>query len=337
MKKFLSILLALALVLSLGTVAFAEENQDASFSKTYKIANEGTTNPEETFTFTFTADRVTDSNNNLTVEDMPDIPDSTVEFSSGAATMTGLEKEVTVALANVQWKGVGVYYYKVNEVAGNTAGVIYDDTEAYLKVTVAYNEARDTYYTAFVTLNLADENGDGVTDSKTAGFENVYEAGSLQISKKVTGNLGDQDAYFAVDVTLTGENSKVYLDAYNVAGGSYESNPKTIKIGEKTTFYLKHDETITISNLPYGVIYTVDEQDYTTEENGKYDPAAYNFSDDAKKIDSTNDTVTITNNKDLGTIDTGVFMDSLPYVLLLVGACAGLVVFFARRRMTHKG
>lgn len=337
MKKFLSILLALALVLSLGTVAFAAENQEASFNKTYKIANEGTTNPGETFTFTFAADRVTDSNNNLTVENMPDIPDSTVEFAAGEANTAGIEKRVAVALEEVEWPGVGVYYYKVNEVAGNTAGVTYDDTKAFLKVTVAYDNGTDTYYTAFVTLSLDDTDPeDGITDSKIAGFTNVYEAGTLKITKNVTGNLGDRDAYFAVDVMLNGEADKEYAESYEVRGGSSESNPATIKIGEKTTFYLKHDETITIENLPYGVTYTVVEQDYTTADKGGYDAPVYTFGDEQKKIDTPEDAVTITNNKSVG-VDTGVFMDSLPYVLLLVGACAGLVVFFARRRMTHKG
>lgn len=337
MKKFLSIIFALMLVMSMGTLVFAaKQNQDASFNKTYTITNEGTTSPKETFTFTFTADRVTDSNANLTKGDMPKIPDSTVTFEEGDATSDGLEKPVNVALDGVKWPGVGVYYYMVNETSGNTAGVLYDNTEAYLKVTVAYDEGTNTYYTAFVTLNLADENGDGKTDSKVAGFKNVYEAGTLKITKAVSGNLGDQNAYFAVDVTLTGETGKDYLDAYEVTGGSSEENPATIAINEKTTFYLKHGETITIANLPYGVTYEVVEQDYTTADKGGYDEARYAFDDEQKKIDTSEDTVTITNNKSVG-VDTGVFMDSLPYILLLVVACAGLVVFFARRRMTHKG
>ena len=163
MKKLICVLLALIFVLSLGTMAFAA-NSDASFSKTYKITNDGTTNPAETFTFTFTADRLTDSNANLGVANMPAIPDATVTFGAGTATVAGLTETVNVALANVTWPGVGVYYYNVNETAGTTAGVIYDDTVAYLKVTVAYDSGTNTYYTAFVTLNLADENHDGITD-----------------------------------------------------------------------------------------------------------------------------------------------------------------------------
>ena len=335
MKKILSIMLVLILVLSMGTAAFAADDQDASFGKTYKITNDGTSNPEETFTFTFTADRVTDSNANLTAAQMPAIADSTVTFAAGSATAAGLRKTVDVALSTVNWPGVGVYYYKVNETAGTTAGVTYDGNTAWLKVTVAYDEGTDTYYTAFVTLSLADDDGDGITDVKTGGFTNEYSAGSLAISKNVTGNMGNQNAYFAVKVTLTGETGKTYLASYAVTGGSYEENPAAIVIGTETTFYLKHNETITISNLPYGVTYTVVEDDYTTEANGAYDEASYNFSDSGKKIDSASDTVTITNNK--GTVvDTGIGLDSIPYVLLLAVVCAGMLVFFSKKRAARE-
>lgn len=335
MKKIISIMLALVLALSMTTIAFAADNKDASFGKTYKITNEGTSNPAETFTFTFTADHVTDSNANLTTTNMPAIPASTVDFAAGDATVAGLEKTVAVALSNVQWPGVGVYYYTVNETAGNTAGVTYDNTTAYLKVTVAYDEGTHTYYTAFVTLNLDEKDEDGNTKVKTYGFTNEYSAGSLSISKTVTGNMGNQNAYFAVKVKLTGEDGKTYLPTYAVTGGSYESNPTTIVIGTETTFYLKHGETITIANLPYGVTYTVVEDDYTTDANGKYDEARYTFSDENKKIDSAADTVTITNNKGIQ-VDTGIGLDSLPYVLMLVVVCSGAVVFFSKKRASRE-
>lgn len=336
MKKLISLALALVLILSLSTVAFAAEDQDASFTKTYKITNAGTSNPEETFTFTYTADRITDSNANLTVSQMPEIPASTVKFDANTATTDGLEKTVGVALDRVTWPGVGVYYYKVNETAGSTAGVSYDGTDAYLKITVAYDEGTETFYTAFVTLNLADANGDGITDSKIGGFTNEYSAGNLQITKDVTGNMGDQSAYFAVDVTLTGVAGKTYAETYAVSGGSYENNPTSISIGTLTTFYLKHGDTITIKNLPYDVTYAVVEQDYTSEEKGGYQAATYTWSDeDGKKIDSANDTVKITNHKST-TVDTGISMDSMPYILLLAVAAMGLAVLFTRKRMMRE-
>lgn len=340
MKKLFATLLALAMVLSMSVCAFAKENTDASFTKTYKITNADTSNPKETFTFTFTADKVTDSNKNLTTAKMPAIPASTVMFDEGAATTEGLEKTVSVALANIEWPGVGVYYYTVNETAGKTAGVTYDDRTAYLKVTVAYDEGTDTYYTAFATLNLADDNSDGITDVKTAGFTNVYTAGKLEVKKTVSGNMGDKSAYFDVTITLTGENGKTYADSYAVDGGSHADNPETIKINEATTFKLKDGETITIDNLPYGVTYTVCEADYTSETNGAYDAAKYSLNGaeatinpvSDEELDTASEKVEITNNKGT-TVDTGISLDSMPYILMLAVAVIGCVALVGKKRV----
>ena len=59
MKKALATVLAATMVMGMSSTAWAtveepKTGQNASFTKTYKITNAGTANPEETFTFTFT-------------------------------------------------------------------------------------------------------------------------------------------------------------------------------------------------------------------------------------------------------------------------------------------
>ncbi len=344
MKKIVSLLLAFVLTISLSTVAFAAQNdQDAQFTKTYRITNEGTTSPAETFTFAFTAESITDSNSNLGVDDMPEIPNSTVDFAEGAATTEGTETDVSVALSEVEWPGVGIYVYKVKEVAGSTAGVVYDEGDAYLKVTVAYDEGTDTYYTAFVTMALDDSDNNGITDVKAGGFTNEYQAGKLEISKTVEGNMADPNAYFKVTVTLTGEAGKTYAESYSVTGGSYAGNPATINIGTPTDFYLRHDETITIANLPYGVTYSVVEADYTTEEEGGYDAAKYSVNGSnaaelaegatsvGEELDTASESVAITNSKGV-VVDTGIGLDSLPYIMLLAIVFGAAVLFVMNKR-----
>lgn len=348
MKKLISLALALMLVFSLATVAMAVDganpdaeevvsrDQDASFTKTYKITNTGTTNPQETFTFTFTPVSITQSNSNLTVANMPAISPSTVTFREGTANATGLQQNVSVALANIAWPGVGVYVYDVKETAGTTAGVKYDASVAKLKVTVAYDQGTSTYYTAFVTLSLTDNDNDGQTDVKTGGFTNEYSAGSLAVKKIVTGNLGDISKEFDVKVTFTKPEGKTVSSTISYVE---DATTKTIAPADwksdgtaEVTIALRNDETVTFTNIPYGVIYTVvEDAKYTQEANGGYDAATYAFSDETnKKIDSASDTVTITNNKSVE-VDTGITLDSLPFVLILA-VCAGAVVLFVIKR-----
>ena len=335
MKKFMSLLLALLLVMSLGSAAFAEADKDASFGKTYKLANPDTTSPAETFTFKFSNGTVTDAAAGTVA---PAIPDSSVYFAAGEATSAGDTNNVAVDLSAIDWPSVGIYTYDVKEVPGSTPGVTYSNDTLKMKVTVAYDDQTRTYYTAFVTMSLVDDNGDGRTDVKAGAFENTYSAGSLSVAKTVTGNMGDRSKYFAIKVTLTGEAGKTYAASYTVTGGTKltdgTTDAATASIyvdGKPYTFYLKHDDTLTIHNLPYGVTYTVAEADYTTEG---YE-AEINFPDQNKKIDTASETVGITNNKE-ATVGTRIGLDRLPSVLRAVLSVGGAVLFLLKRRSSRE-
>lgn len=331
MKKLLALIMALAMVLSLSATAFAAAaNQDASFNVIYKLANGGTTSPAETFTFTFSNGIVADAAEGVSA---PAIPSVTVDFAEGDATAAGVTKPVIVPLSRITWPSVGVYTYDVKQTVGTQAGVAYDSKTLKMKVTVALDND-DQYYVAFVTTTLEDSNKDGQTDFKSGSFENTYSAGSLAVTKNVTGNMGDRNRYFKITVTLTGEDGKNHAASYPVTGGSKlvngtdDSSASTISVGTPADFYLKHGETFTIANLPYGVTYTVVEENYS--DDGYTTTTTY--SDDTnKKIDTATDTVTITNNKS-ATVDTGIALDSLPYVLLLAVSVMGIAAFVMKKR-----
>ena len=329
MKKSLSLALVLILVLTMSVAVFAADNQEASFNLTYKLENADTSNPAETFTFTFTNGQVTDAAAGTVA---PSVPDATVSFDADSATVDGLQKQVSVALGGVTWPSVGIYTYDVTQKAGTTAGVTYSNVTAKLKVTVAWDEASSTYYTAFVTLSLADEDNDGHTDTKTANFENVYSAGSLSVTKNVAGNLGDRSKEFNVTVTFTAPEASVVNStiSYVVDGETetiapvWDGNTASVQIA------LHHEETVTFTNIPYGVTYNVEEDSY---KNDGYDTT---YSDNKTgTIGKAADTVTITNTK--GTdVDTGIVLDSLPYILLIAVALVGVVAFTAKKRTTDR-
>lgn len=375
MKKFLSMLLVLVLTLSMGTVAFAatdKDNQNPTFTVIYKLDDAiksgtpeaypaGITAPDQTFTYSFTAEKV-EQNSAVTVQSMPTISNVTVSFTGdGVPTTDNSEKTGTgtIDLSKVVWPGVGVYYYKVTQSVTNEAlGVTYSEADHTLKVTVYQDTAESRPYVAFVTLtsNLGiDTNNDGTTDNKTNGFINTYAANNLAVSKEVTGNMGDRDKEFSVDVTFTAANtmssSITYTDgsatttiAPNDAGwtdntGDPAPNTKSIT----KTITLKHGETVTFQNLPVGVTYIVKERDYTGN-NGGYDAATYGINEAAaaanvngasSNMDKDGESVKIINNKGMN-VDMGIGLDSLPYILLLAVVVVGLAVFFVKKRAARE-
>lgn len=322
MKKILSIMFAIILALSMGTVALAEDEKYEDMSKVtitkdYILTNPGTISPAETFTFSVENDSVTDAAEGVTKENMPTPTIGSISYESGAAGSENKKGVATIKLP--EYTSVGIYTYLFQENDGKTAGVTYYDQKIKLVVTVLQDENGLIRVAAVHTETEGGEKADT--------FPNEYSAGSLKIAKKVTGNLGDRAKYFKVTVTLNGDGEKVYEESYGVTGGSYEQNPKTIEIGKPTDFYLKHDDTITIENLPYGVTYTVAEADYTGEG---YD-AEIVFEEPDKTMNTASETVTITNTKNQD-IDTGILLDNVPYVLLLACVFGGMSVFFAKRR-----
>lgn len=319
MKKLFAIMLALMLVLTMGsalaqevtepTPSYVENGKTFTIAKTYDILNEGTTPPTETL--------------ELSVEERDGAPAlESVAYDAGS-------RKFTVDLP--MYTNVGEYIYVITEVDNKQGGVTYDTNTYYLKVTVAYKD--DTYselvcYTALHTGTVGGEKAEAIT--------NTYEAGSLSIRKTVTGNMGDKNKYFAFTVTLTGEEGKTYAESFKVTGGSNESNPDSIAIGTQETFYLHDGETITIENLPYDVTYTVTEKlesGYTTYING-----SETASQDGKaegKVEAKETTVAYRNDNSNGNIDTGITTDNLPYIVLMGIVVLAGVAMIAKRRMAH--
>ena len=148
------------------------------------------------------------------------------------------------------------------------------------------------------------------------------------MTKTVAGHLGDRTKDFRFTVTLTKQadllmNSSIGLTVAGVEQRGFA--PDWDDSGVCTvSFTLKHGETASLTNLPYGMTYTVTEDDYTAE--------GYTTTKTGDSGTIAADTVTaaFTNTKG-GTVDTGVLLDSAPYVVLLLLAAGGAVLFLRRR------
>ena len=258
----------------------------------------------------------------------------TIEATAGAAG-TNLTTKPSVQLTVPTYEAVGDYWYKVTENDNNTAGVIYgtndreteDTTSAngahkrvyYIHVQVINGESEGAYIrtvtlhktapdVARVNTNAAYEtwysnnnkNTEGQNDKKVADIQNKYYAGSLNITKKVTGNAGDKNELFQVTVTFKNEskanmNSDItYKNFYDPNGNltkdatslSWTDTVGTSGTNETKTvsFYVKDGTTVMFDNIPYGVTYTVTE---TQPSDDKYTHTfAHENADDTVTFDS---------------------------------------------------
>lgn len=332
MKKLISLLLALVMVLSLSTVAFADEttypnDETVTITKIYEAENEGTTSPEETFNFTIEARGVTDAAEGVTTVNMPMPSIGNVNYTSGQAGSANKSKDITITLP--EYNSVGIYTYTIKETAGNTAGVEYYGKDILLKVTVIEQNGKIR-----VAAVHTEDGFNGTGNDKKDEFANTYKAGSLSVKKNVTGNLGDKSKEFKVTVTFTAPEGKTVNEAISYTDGTAQKTIATTawKDGKATAeIMLIHDETVTFTNIPYGVTYTVVEDDYTKNADGTKDYDAAQYSEFDGEINSDADNVTITNNKD-GQVDTGVMLDSLPYIMVLAFVAIAGVALISKKR-----
>ena len=147
---------------------------------------------------------------------------------------------------------------------------------------------------------------------------------NVVVSKVVTGNFGDRNKNFTFTATLT-KGAGVAVD-FPTAGSGYIVN------GNVASFDLKHGENVTLINLPIGAKLTILETDngghsVTVKENNG-SPITGSSITVTIPTSATATSVEFTNNKTV-IIDTGISLDSWPYIMILIllisGGIGGLV------------
>lgn len=157
-------------------------------------------------------------------------------------------------------------------------------------------------------------------------FTNTLPKYDVTIKKKVTGNMYNTNDEFAFEATVT-FNDKSYKIS---DGAGYSVDPDTNKI----TFRLKGNESVVLKGVPKYATVTVTEtdgKDYTTSYQ-----AGNAEKTDGEKAEITvwgESSVTFINDKTI-TIDTGVNLDVLPYLLMLAvaGGAVALLLVLKRRK-----
>lgn len=355
LKKLFAGVVAVAMMATMSFPAFAARptptrptpnvgaNGLVTITKNYKVVgSEDKKAPAETFNFTVTpgatihtetgdVEKTVEKSEATTIPAMAANSDKkTVEFTT-ALTADGTGT-FTVDVANLNITKPGIYYYTVTETAGNTAGVDYAADPMIMVITAGYADD-DENSTLSYWVGLHDSK---VFNDKNKPFENTYTAGSLNVTKKVTGSLGNKDKKFNIDVTFTAPAGKTVNSTITyvnngektIAPAAWKLNTTTNKYEATVTVELAHKESVQFNNIPKDVTYIVEEQDYSREEY----TATYEEDSKSGTIANNVKSTTITNKRGDDTIDTGVILDNAPYILMLTVVAAGAMTLVIKKR-----
>lgn len=179
----------------------------------------------------------------------------------------------------------------------------------------------------------------------TVHFYAVYKprTSNLTISKTVTGMLGDTSAktlfdfklYVKSDANVTAVTYTTSKDSRKQSITKLLDSATSDKTGYSSySFALSHGSSITFNNLPVGT-YFVEEDDYS---GNKY-KTSYVL-DNSNSVEDRDAEVemqgnarmlSFTNKRDL-LPDTGVLLDTLPYIVILVVVAGGVALLMLRKR-----
>lgn len=197
-------------------------------------------------------------------------------------------------------------------------------------ITLAISETRRYSVIAEVTgdapagllSNTAVIGGSVIQKTATADVT-ISVSHAVIIKKIVKGNLGDLSKAFQFTATVKDADGNILFLP------DPEDNSYTVNADGTISFGLKNEEAVPVTGVPDGAIITVTEED--ADENGYV--SIYEWS-----VDDTNWTVgnsctvdqdltfKVTNEKN-GVINTGVQLDSFPFVLILAVTAVCIAVF----------
>lgn len=157
---------------------------------------------------------------------------------------------------------------------------------------------------------------------KTFHITNRIDDPSVTITKQVTGNMGDVNKAFAIQIDVFDNSGFILNPDTNEWVTSYTVN---LKSGQSSNFTVTDGTKLQVTepdNDSYDMKVFTTWVSHGSNENVNYSsstPITNNIS------------ITVENNHEV-LVDTGIFLDSLPYVLILAVVAVGGVVFLRKRR-----
>ena len=367
--------MALGMALSVSP-AFAKEVQEGTEAKPAELwlakelnVAEGVTYDSKEFNFDFT---LTHFNDVAKIDNtLNTLLDTTLTVSSGDKvdsknvltnkTFTAAGKYTFSVIENAENdlddKGYGLTVSKAKYTVDVYVKNKKDGTGTYVYSVVVNKELDDNGNQSTGKVDPNPEDGKG--DNSGFRFVNTYtkQAGTkdpddpnknlaLSISKTVAGDYGDKTRGFTFNVTInlpsTADDSKEYI-------GKVGETEYKFKDHVSTVVTLAHGQKLKFEDLPAGTKYSVIEtgtDNYTPLasiiENGE--PATTLSSNEGASLEVLNKLVgekansaAFTNTYDDNSVTpTGIIINNLPFVLMVVVAGSGLALYVVSKRRSHQ-
>lgn len=354
-KRITSILLVLVLVFALGTVAaFADENgvytdfSKTGMSKTLQVADGIDISAVKTFTFKFTAigDQATPATS--TAAETPAIADQSITVGAQKNDeATGVLKFDAIFTDANAFPHAGLYVYDVVENAIVKDGLTCDSTRYRVTVLVANKEGGGLEFAGVIverykqdgTLEKVDPTIiTNDNENQVSGFDFINKyvefVTDVAVTKEVKGAYADMGKAFTITVTVTIPSTADPADVV------LAKDSKATQEGLTFTADLKNGESIAFAQIPAGSKIVVHENGYagyTAVISGfvaKSGTQGQEITSDPSAVivnGADSHAVTVTNTRD-DLVPTGVIIDSLPYVLLIVVALGGAVYLALKKK-----
>lgn len=227
---------------------------------------------------------------------------------------------------------------------------LYPETKKVGRITYQF----DGWYTnEACTGNKFDfENGTITKDTIFyAKYVPISEETDVTITKQVTGLLGDTNKEFEFSATVTndGENITSQIDAVDENGNKVNLSSFKLKHNQKITLKgVPVGATVTVTEIAPGAHYKVTATGYTGEQDGGNDVSfTYITVKSADAVETASETgtetamavmtaveaddIVVTNHATLKP-DTGVLLDTLPYIVILAVVAGGVALLMLRKR-----
>jgi hypothetical protein len=257
----------------------------------------------------------------------------------------------------------------MDEDSDNTS-VPASETTYQLDIYVTYDETSEANEISYVIAREITENGVGDKLS-TLSYEHGSTGTDLIITSHVEGNFLDVDHEFTytINIPVEGmgdagavggvtlhEGQEISATLYTRKdddSGDFDATPVTIIVGQTYEWTMKDTEYLVVTGLNIGTIFTVtqsEDSDYGTRNTYSFidgtvgsmvksgtsslgNEKDYEVSADKQgvQIYSESNKIDFYNKRDI-VVDTGVTVDVLPYVLVMVMALCGGILFVSKKR-----